>query len=195
MARPSTPTLSRTTASLTPHPKVHHLSIYVHSHSVINSRPLPARPRSYMSASCSARERAAVQGPGDRGSRRLLLHGRRQAGRHEQQPLRVLGLVRAHPRPEHAGPVARTCGRRTRRRVAAALQPVGPGDGRGAGRRRLLRLCDVVPGEQALRQGAAQGRRLHCAAGARPLPLQQRHGARRAVRHAQQPEPRPGVNR
>jgi hypothetical protein len=148
-----------------------------------------------MSACCSALERAAVQGPSDRGRRRLLLRRRRQAGRHEQQPLRVLGPARADPRPKHAGPVARTCGRRTRRRVPAALPPEGVGDGHGARRHRLLRFCDVVPGEQALRQGAAQGRRLRRSTGARPLPLQQRHGARRAVRHAQQPEPRPGANR
>jgi hypothetical protein len=131
-----------------------------------------------MSDCHSACEQVAVQGPGDRGHRRLLPRRRRQAGRHEQQPLRVLGPAHADPRAKHAGPVARTCGRRTRRHVSAAQPPEGVGDGHGAGRRRLLRFSDVVPGEQALRQGAAEGRRLRRAAGPRPLPLQQWHGAR-----------------
>ena len=137
-----------------------------------------------------------MQGPGDRVRGRLLLRRRRPPGRrHGEPPVRVHGAARADPWPEHAGRVARARRRRAGGRVPAALPPAGVGDGRGAGRRRLLRLRHVVPGQQGLRQGAAQGGRLRRAAGPRPFPLQQRHGAGGAVRHAQQPEPRPGAPR
>uniref|UniRef100_I1PT68 Uncharacterized protein n=1 Tax=Oryza glaberrima TaxID=4538 RepID=I1PT68_ORYGL len=192
---PSTPTLSRTSASPTRRPKV-------------RSPMAPAMPMHELGLSTcsicdrrSAGERAAVQGPGGGDGGRLLLLRRRRAGgrgrarRHGEPAVRVHGAVGGHPGAEHAGRVGRPRRRGPRRRVPAALPPEGVGDGGGARRRRLLRLRHVVPGQPRRGQGAPARRRVRRAAGPRPLPPQQRQRAGGAVRVAEQPEPRPGARR
>uniref|UniRef100_J3M4Q1 Uncharacterized protein n=1 Tax=Oryza brachyantha TaxID=4533 RepID=J3M4Q1_ORYBR len=188
---PSTPTLSRTSASPTRHPKVPRAMV-MHARVHELARSLDRIDEHGCMCACSESERAAVQGPGGGGGGRLLLLRRRRRG---EPAVRVHGAVRADPGAEHAGRVTRPRRRGPRRRVPAALPPEGVGDGGGAGGRRLLRLRLLVPGQQGLRQGAPARRRLRRAAGARPLPLQQRQRAGCAVRVAEQPEPRARARR